>query len=149
MCQQLLDDKFQCLICGSSIYPLKSVGSPFPILSKLQVIGAGPKLQKCHGCNSSDRDRLVYLYLRDIEKVFSKGHASVSVFNSIMEHKGYLSEEECIKRYGQKFHKRIYNVEGYIDRLRNIGFKVEEIKISKRYPIESVNPNEVLFIANK
>ncbi|RRD57550.1 class I SAM-dependent methyltransferase [Tannerella forsythia] len=242
MCQQLLDNKFQCPICGSSVYPLKSVGSPFPILSELQVIGAGPRLQKCHGCNSSDRDRLVYLYLRDIEKIFSKEHASVSVLHvapenciaekfwvnsqisytaidsfehgydhpeciekmdlldlkledhtidivlcnhvlqdisddisalkkiyrvlvpggiailqvpispvidSIMEHKGYLSEEECIKRYGQRFHKRIYNVEGYIDRLKSIGFKVEEVKISKHYPIESVNPNEILFIANK
>lgn len=242
MFQQLLDKKFHCPICGSTIHPLKSVGSPFPVLTELQVIGAGPRLQKCHGCSSSDRDRLVYLYLRDIEKIFSKDHASVSVLHvapenciaekfldnsqirysaidsfehgydypeyiekmglldlkfedntidivlcnhvlqdisddisalkeiyrvlvpggkailqvpispvidSIMEHKGYLSEEECIKRYGQRFHKRIYNTEGYIDRLKSIGFKVEEVKISKYYPTESVNPKEILFIANK
>ena len=242
MFQQLLDKKFHCPICGSTIHPLKSVGSPFPVLTELQVIGAGPRLQKCHGCSSSDRDRLVYLYLRDIEKIFSKDHASVSVLHvapenciaekfldnsqirysaidsfehgydypeyiekmdlldlkfedntidivlcnhvlqdisddisalkeiyrvlvpggkailqvpispvidSIMEHKGYLSEEECIKRYGQRFHKRIYNTEGYIDRLKSIGFKVEEVKSSKYYPTESVNPKEILFIANK
>lgn len=242
MCQQLLDNKFQCPICGSTIFPLKSVGSPFPILSKLQVIGAGPRQQKCHGCNSSDRDRLVFLYLRDIERIFSWDHSPVSVLHvapenciaekflgnskirytaidsfehgydypeyiekmdlldlkfgdntidivlcnhvlqdisddisalkeiyrvliqggkailqvpisqvidSIMEHKGQLSEEECIKRYGQRFHKRIYNEEGYVDRLESVGFKVEEIRISNQYPTESVNPNEILFIANK
>ncbi len=242
MCQQLLDNKFQCPICGSTVYPLMSVGSPFPILTELQVIGAGPRLQKCHGCSSSDRDRLVYLYLRDIENIFSKDHASISVLHvapenciaekfldnsqihyaaidsfehgydypeyikkmhllylkfedhtidlvlcnhvlqdisddisalkeiyrvlvpggkailqvpispvidSIMEHKGYLSEEECIKRYGQRFHKRIYNVEGYIARLKSIGFMVEVVKISKHYPIASVNQNEILFIAYK
>lgn len=242
MCQQLLDKIFQCPICGSTIYPLKHVGSPYPILSQLQVIGAGSRPQKCHGCNSSDRDRLVFLYLRDIEKIFAKNHAPVSVLHvapenciaekflsnskirytaidsfehgydypeyiekmdlldlkfedhtidivlcnhvlqdisdditalkeiyrvlvsggkailqvpispvidSIIEHKGYLSEEECIKRYGQRFHKRIYNLEGYIDRLKTIGFEVEKVNISTQYPIESVNPNEILFVAKK
>ena len=242
MCQQLLDNKFQCPICGNTVFPLKSVGSPFSILTELQVIGAGARLQKCHGCNSSDRDRLVFLYLRDIEKIFANEHEPISVLHvapenciaekllgnskirykaidsfehgydypeyieemdlldlkledhsidiimcnhvlqdicddisalkeiyrvlvpggkailqvpispvidTIMEHKGFLSQDECTKRYGQRFHKRIYNKEGYIGRLQSVGFRVEVVSISKQYPSESVNPNEILFIANK
>lgn len=242
MCQQLLDNKFHCPICGNAVSPLKSVGSPFQILTDLQVIGAGTRPQKCHWCNSSDRDRLVYLYLRDFEKIFTKDHSLVSVLHvapenciaekflangnirymaidsfehgydypeyiekmdlldlefednfidlvlcnhvlqdisndisameeiyrvlipggkailqvpispvidSIMEHEGYLSEEECTARYGQRFHKRIYNEEGYIARLESVGFNVNVLKISKQYPSASVNPKEVLFIAIK
>ena len=242
MCQQLLDNVFHCPICGSTISPLKSVGSPYQILTDLQVIGAGARPQKCHGCNSSDRDRLVYLYLRDVEKIFTKDQPQVSVLHvapenciaeklmancnirytaidsfehgydypeyiekmdlldlkfedksidiilcnhvlqdiaddisaikeiyrvlklggkailqvpispvvdSIMEHKGYLSEEECTARYGQRFHKRIYNEKGYVARLKSVGFNVDVLKISEQYPFESVNPKEVLFIANK
>ena len=88
MCQQLLDNVFHCPICGSTISPLKSVGSPYQILTDLQVIGAGARPQKCHGCNSSDRDRLVYLYLRDVEKIFTKDHPQVSVL--------HVAPENCI-----------------------------------------------------
>ena len=70
MCQLRYDKKFICPICGSSQWPLLSVGSSFPVLEELKVIGAGNRLQKCHGCKGSDRDRLVYLYLRDYECLF-------------------------------------------------------------------------------
>lgn len=242
MYQSLLDNKFKCPICESTIYPLNRVGSSFPVLSELQIIGAGARPQKCHGCNSSDRDRLVFLYLRKIEKIFLEGYSKVSVLhvapenciaeklincphiqyravdsfehdyeyppyieemnllelkiddcsidiilcnhvlqdisddisafkeifrvlahggkailqvpispviNKIMEHTGNLSEEECTKRYGQRFHKRIYNESGYIERLKGVGFKVEVLRVSDRYPNESINPKEVLFIAKK
>lgn len=242
MYQQLSDNNFCCPICGNTAYPLKSIGSPFPILSELQVIGAGLRLQKCHGCNSSDRDRLVFLYLRDIEMIFTENHAPINVLhvapenciaeklmenykiryiaidsfehgydypkyieqmdlldlkfenqsfdiilcnhvlqdisddisalkeiyrvlvpggkailqvpispilNSIKEHTGYLSEEECVNRYGQRFHKRIYNIEGYMNRLKSVGFRVDKVNITKQYHTECVNTNEILFIAKK
>ena len=242
MCQSLLDNKFKCPLCGCAIYPLYNVGSPFLVLSELQVIGAGVRPQKCHGCNSSDRDRLVFLYLRDIEKIFHEGHSKVFVLhvapesciaekfinsphvqykavdsfehgyeyppyieemdllelkidncsidiilcnhvlqdisddisalkeiyrvlanggrailqvpispiiNKIMEHTGNLSEEECTKSYCQRFHKRIYNESGYIERLNSVGVKVEVLRVSDSYPNESVNPKEALFIAKK
>ena len=242
MCQLRYDKKFICPICGSSQWPLLSVGSSFPVLEELKVIGAGNRLQKCHGCKGSDRDRLVYLYLRDYECLFDGtphdicilhvapedciakhlmtipnvdyqpidsfehgydypsyirqmnlleleytdqsvdlvlcnhvlqdisediiamkeiwrvlkhgGKAMLQVpispvIDSIKEHQGEKSEEECAKTYGQRFHKRIYNEEGYLNRLLSCGFDTHIYDISSNYPLYSTNPKEKIYIAYK
>lgn len=59
-----LEKKYRCPICGDSTYPLLPVGSEFPVLQDLDVIGSGHRYQRCHKCKGSDRDRLVYLYLK-------------------------------------------------------------------------------------
>jgi len=41
------------------------VGHTDDVLAEQQVIGAGSRYAKCLRCGSTDRDRLVYLYLRD------------------------------------------------------------------------------------
>lgn len=78
--------KYKCPICSDSSWPLKQVGSCFPILKQLGVIGAGSRLQKCHGCNSTDRDRLVYLYLRDYLKAFSNNSNLKTILHVAPEH---------------------------------------------------------------
>ena len=242
MLQKLCNNKFICPICGSTDFPLLKVGSPFSILSELQVIGAGIREQKCHGCYSSDRDRLVYLYLCDIEKIFDENNnqitllhiapenciakkimelhtinyipidsfehgytypsyiKSMNVLNlqlkdlsvdyiicnhvlqdisddkkalseifrvlkkggkailqipispilpSILEHNNILTDDECEIRYGQRFHKRIYNESGYIQRLKNANFSVDVFSISRNYPNNSLNSLEKLFVVKK
>ncbi len=72
MCQSHYD-KFNCPICGSNVYPLLPVGSDYEVIKTLQIIGAGRRFQKCHGCASNDRDRLCYLYLRDKLHFFKNG----------------------------------------------------------------------------
>ena len=241
MLQKLCNNKFICPICGSTDFPLLKVGSPFSILSELQVIGAGIREQKCHGCYSSDRDRLVYLYLCDIEKIFDenkkktilhvapenciakklmevhyinyipidsfehgytypsyirkmnllnlqlkessidyilcnhvlqdisedkkalseifrvlkKGGKAIlqipisPILKSILEHKDLLTDGECEIRYGQRFHKRIYNESGYIQRLKEANFSVDVFSISSNYPNNSLNSLEKVFVAKK
>ena len=63
--------RFICPICGDEQTPLLPVGSEFPVLEELHVIGAGNRNQKCHHCFSTDRDRLIYTYLRDYYSLFS------------------------------------------------------------------------------
>ena len=87
MCQLHCDSNFICPICGDKTFPLLQVGSEFKVLSELQVIGAGSRLQKCHKCKGSDRDRLVYLYLRDYEDFFD---AEIKVL--------HVAPEDCIAR---------------------------------------------------
>lgn len=40
----------------------------FPVLRTLQVIGAGRRAARCPKCKSSDKERLVYTYLKEVEK---------------------------------------------------------------------------------
>lgn len=56
--------QYCCPICGDTTFPLQPVGSEFPVLKELDVIGSGHRLQRCHKCKGSDRDRLVYLFLK-------------------------------------------------------------------------------------
>ena len=41
------------------------MGYTFPVLTERQVIGGGRRPSACYQCGSADRERLVYLYLRD------------------------------------------------------------------------------------
>lgn len=237
-----LENDFVCPICGDTIMPLLQVGSPYPILERLQIIGGGSRMQKCHGCGCSDRDRLIYLYLHDELKVHipdskiinvlhvapehqiakwlmniphirytaidsmeqeyvypsyivkmnllnlaiddnsidllicnhvlqdivddrkamseirrvlrPNGQAILQVpispkLDKIAEHTGEKPEEYCIEHYGQRFHKRIYNRDGYISRLKESGLNVAEVNISRRYPKHSLNKDESIYIATK
>lgn len=232
---------FICPICGDKKTPLLPVGSEFPVLKELHVIGAGNREQKCHNCFSTDRDRLVYVYLRDFYQLFEKterlrllhvapesclanvflnlsyieyhpidsfehgydyasfirnmnllkleyadnyfdliicnhvlqdinedvqamkeifrtlrkgGQAILQIpiselIPDIMESDENLSESECEKRYGQRFHKRIYTSAGFMERLYSVGVNVSKLKIGYLYPHYSLNNEEYIFLANK
>lgn len=234
--------KYRCPICDDSRLPLKQVGSSFPILKELGVIGAGSRLQKCHGCNSTDRDRLVFVYLRDYLRVFSSESRIKTILHVapeqciarlFLEQKGisylpidsmeqgyeypdyvqkmnvldldvesnsvdlvvcnhvlqdieedtkalgefyrvlkpgakailqvpisnsanYIIEDLSIKEeserealYGQRFHCRIYNEDGFIHRVSSAGFDVNAVSISNQYLDCSLNPIEKIFVAVK
>ena len=242
MCPLHYDKQYICPICGNSQLPLLPVGSSFPILKELQVVGSGNRLQKCNGCNGSDRDRLAFLYLRDYENLFDGGPHKIRIvhvapedciakhimaipkvdyhpidsfehgyeypnyikkmnllnlsfadqsvdllicnhvlqdisddraamreiwrvlkhggkamlqvplspiIDSIKEHQGEKSQEECKKAYGQRFHKRVYNEDGFLNRLISCGFETYVYDISNNYPLHSLNPKEKIHIAFK
>lgn len=87
------DSKFVCPICGNTKYPLLDVGSDFPVVYELQIIGAGNRAQKCHDCKSSDRDRLAYLYFK-YEGLFQQDMRSITLL--------HIAPEDCI---AQEFRK--------------------------------------------
>lgn len=62
---------FCCPFCGFN-GPLELMGADrFPVLRELQVIGAGRRAARCPKCKSSDKERLIFTYLRDVKKLDS------------------------------------------------------------------------------
>lgn len=56
--------RFKCPICNSHLRKLDPFGLKFPVLAEKNVIGGGYRLNaQCPICHSSDRERLLYLYL--------------------------------------------------------------------------------------
>ena len=59
---------FSCPFCGyNGSFDLMGADR-FPVLRTLQVIGAGRRAARCPKCKSSDKERLVYTYLKEVEK---------------------------------------------------------------------------------
>jgi len=56
--------RYKCPMCGSYLKKLKPFGLKIPVLNEKNVIGGGYRLNtKCPVCYSTDRERLLYLYL--------------------------------------------------------------------------------------
>ena len=68
---------FVCPFCGHE-GPLELMGADrFPILQQLQVIGAGRRAARCPKCESTDKERLVFLFLKDIVRTEKLRQASI------------------------------------------------------------------------
>ena len=63
--------KFKCPFCEGHFRKLLPAGLDFPILKEKNVVGGGYRLNgHCPDCYSSDRERLVYLYLKNKTNFF-------------------------------------------------------------------------------
>lgn len=56
--------KYECNICGFKADRWLPRGHDYPIVKELEIIGAGKRFVDCKKCGSSDRDRLVFEYLK-------------------------------------------------------------------------------------
>lgn len=65
-------NKYQCPICGYNAKDLYPIGIDISVLKEKEVIGAGLRNGGCYKCNSSDRERLVYTYLKEKINLFDK-----------------------------------------------------------------------------
>ena len=68
------------------------VGHDDKVLIDNKVAGGGKRYAKCIRCGSTDRDRLVYLYLRDHTDVFSRVGAQVL----------HVAPERCLRKVLKK-----------------------------------------------
>jgi len=65
--------QFHCPFCKKRFSHLMPAGYYLPVLKEKKVVGAGYRLHAvCPSCGSSDRERLVYLYLSTKTGVFRK-----------------------------------------------------------------------------
>jgi SAM-dependent methyltransferase len=65
--------RFKCPICNSHLRKLKPFGLKFTVLTEKKVIGGGYRLNaQCPVCYSTDRERLLYLYLLKKTNLFSE-----------------------------------------------------------------------------
>jgi SAM-dependent methyltransferase len=58
----------QCPICGYKSKDWYLIGSSASVNQKWAIIGAGPRRAGCYKCHSSDKERLLYLYLKNFLK---------------------------------------------------------------------------------
>jgi SAM-dependent methyltransferase len=70
-------DKYICPFCGYSAKDMFPIGFHYKVLNEKQVIGGGRRNGGCYKCGSSDRERLVYIYLKNVENVFNKKNLRV------------------------------------------------------------------------
>lgn len=72
-----MNDIFRCPFCGY-VGQLELMGADrFPVLKDLKVIGAGRRAARCAVCASTDKERLVYVFLNYMEQLNSKTNVSI------------------------------------------------------------------------
>jgi SAM-dependent methyltransferase len=65
--------RFRCPFCNSSLRRLRAFGFDFPVLQEKQVVGGGLRDNcLCPVCDSTDRERLLFLFLRNRTSLFAK-----------------------------------------------------------------------------
>jgi len=65
--------KYNCPVCDSDVRGFRPKGFQFPVLAEKQVIGGGYRLNaQCPVCKSTDRERLLYLYLSKKTNILSE-----------------------------------------------------------------------------
>jgi hypothetical protein len=62
--------KYECPFCGFNSKGFALGGSNFEVIQLKEIVGAGRRYHKCFKCRSTDRERLVYMYLKEERKIF-------------------------------------------------------------------------------
>jgi predicted SAM-dependent methyltransferase len=94
--------------------------------------------------------------LHRILKPTAKGILVVPILEGlaeVYEDLNIITEEERLLNFGQEDHVRMYNKEGYITRLKNVGFKVKEYTVkdfSKEiFTQVAISHKSVLYVVEK
>jgi len=70
-------EAFECPFCGYRSKDWASIGLDFPVLREKQVVGAGLREGGCHSCGSSDRERLVWVVIKDELRMLERLGSSI------------------------------------------------------------------------
>ncbi len=68
---QYAGKKYYCPVCDSNIKLWKPLGYNLPVITEKQIVGGGFRLAQCPVCDSSDRIRLLYLFLKNKTNVYT------------------------------------------------------------------------------
>jgi SAM-dependent methyltransferase len=63
---------YHCPVCGSNVRMMKPLGYDLPVILEKQIVGSGLRYAMCPVCGSSDRVRLLYLFLRNRTNLFTE-----------------------------------------------------------------------------
>jgi predicted SAM-dependent methyltransferase len=63
---------FHCPVCRSDVRLLKPLGYNLPVIIEKQIVGSGLRNAMCPVCGSSDRVRLLYLFLKTKTNLFNQ-----------------------------------------------------------------------------
>ena len=69
--------KYHCPLCGSNLKQFYFLGVDTKVAKDLEITGSGWRAAGCYKCESSDRDRLVYLYMKNHTDIFEDNEKKV------------------------------------------------------------------------
>ena len=100
-------ENYTCNLCGFRSKSLKIRGHNYPVLKTKNVLSAGRRESDCRYCLSSDRDRLVWLYLSNrIAESHTILHVApeLPISKAIRNHPNFCSiTYECIDKKDQGY----------------------------------------------
>lgn len=101
--------RYTCPFCKSNFRKLLPGGADLPVINEKQIVGAGRRDNCiCPRCYSTDRDRLIYLYLVNFTKIFDEKNNMLHVAPS-GSLKALLKSIPTLKyREGIKYHEGFY-----------------------------------------
>lgn len=108
--------RFHCPFC-SYFGTLELMGADrFPVLQKLHVIGAGRRAARCPQCKSTDKERLVFIYLKEVENIDNKPGLNIlhvapekNIQQWLMNKSGYIAGDAFLQN--QKFIGDVQNLD--------------------------------------
>lgn len=69
--------KYTCPFCGYKSDELGPFGHESEIINRLHVVGGGRRNVACLKCGAHDRERLIYVYIKYVAKIFDAPHLSL------------------------------------------------------------------------
>lgn len=79
-----------CPFCGYKSKDLAPIGDNIPVLKEKNVVGSSLRLAGCYNCGAIDRERLIYIYLKEELGILKRAH-SLSVLHVAPER--FISEK--------------------------------------------------------
>ena len=77
-----IGNEFECPFCGGHFRRLIPAALDLPVLKELNVVGGGYRSNAlCPRCYSSDRERLIYLYIKNKTKLFQQCQKGIRVLH--------------------------------------------------------------------
>jgi len=61
----------RCPVCSSDVKLWKPLGYDFPVINEKQIVGSGIRNAQCPVCGSSDRVRLLFMFLKSKTSLFT------------------------------------------------------------------------------
>ena len=93
--------KYHCPNCNSLLRDFVFCGTESLVSVEKQIIGSGRRKMECPVCHSAERDRLVYIYIKDYLHLFKK-RANINIL--------HIAPEDCLYPV---FYKKI-NHQNYV-----------------------------------
>jgi len=100
---------YYCPFCNHSYRKLLPGGFNLPVIESMQIIGAGLRQNMvCPGCGSTDRDRLLYVYLNQKKVLDKKGLRILHIAPEPMLAQYIASNNPAEYICGAMYHEGVY-----------------------------------------
>ncbi len=111
-----IGDEYKCPICNNSFRRMLPGGFDLEVVKKFNIIGSGRRENNiCPYCQSTDRDRLVYVYLKQETRIFQKKVKVLHVGPELSLYRVLKKSKNILYVTGTKYYEGIYYP-------KNIGF---------------------------